>query len=100
MLPDNDMSIWHPVSLAGHLKDAGHVTQFRGAVNTRPEPKMREEFEFSVGSKVRITSGPFQRFTGTITEIDQQSRLVKVKLDIFGRPQPIEFSFSDIVTEG
>jgi transcriptional antiterminator NusG len=61
---------------------------------------MSEEFKCSVGSKVRITSGPFQRFTGTITEIDQQSRLVKVKLDIFGRPEPLEFKFSDVVAEG
>src|SRR6266576_4162350 len=63
------------------------------------EPVMSEEFELSVGSKVRITSGPFQRFTGTITEIDQQSRLVKVQIDIFGRPEPVEFNFSDIVKE-
>jgi transcription termination/antitermination protein NusG len=61
---------------------------------------MNKEFEFSVGSIVRITSGPFQRFTGTITEIDQQSRLVKVEIDIFGRPEPMEFRFSDIVREG
>lgn len=61
---------------------------------------MNEEFEFSAGSRVRITSGPFQRFTGTITEIDQQSRLIKVEIDIFGRPEPMEFRFSDIVKEG
>jgi transcriptional antiterminator NusG len=53
----------------------------------------------SIGSKVRITSGPFQRFTGTITEIDQQSRRVKVKVDIFGRPQPVELNFADIISE-
>lgn len=60
---------------------------------------MREESEFSVGSRVRITAGPFQRFTGTITEIDQQSGRVKVKVDIFGRPQPVELDFADIVAE-
>jgi transcription antitermination factor NusG len=58
-----------------------------------------EKFELSVGSKVRITAGPFQRFTGTITAIDQQSRRVKVKVDIFGRPQPVELDFADIVAE-
>lgn len=58
-----------------------------------------EKFEFSIGSKVRITSGPFQRFTGTITEIGQQSRRVKVKVDIFGRPQPVELNFADIISE-
>ncbi len=73
---------------------------FERQQNTTTATNMSEEFEFSVGSKVRITSGPFQSFTGTISEIDQQSRLVKVKLDIFGRPEPLEFSFSDIVAEG
>jgi len=58
-----------------------------------------EKFELSVGSKVRITAGPFQRFTGTITKIDQQSRRAEVKVDIFGRPEPVELNFADVVAE-
>jgi len=60
---------------------------------------MSREDELSVGGKVRIKAGPFQSFTGTITEIDKHRQLVCVKIDIFGRPEAVEGNFSDIATE-
>jgi transcriptional antiterminator NusG len=60
---------------------------------------MSQEYEFSVGTKVRIKAGPFHNFTGTITEIDKDRSLLKVKIDIFGRPEPVEFTFSDVARE-
>ncbi len=60
---------------------------------------MSHKYEFSVGGKVRIKAGPFQNLTGTITEIDKNRALVKVKIDIFSRPEPVEFNFSDLATE-
>jgi transcription termination/antitermination protein NusG len=60
---------------------------------------MSREDESSVGCKVRIKAGPFQDFTGTVVEIDKHRKLVKVKIDIFGRPEPAEFNFAEVATE-
>jgi transcriptional antiterminator NusG len=60
---------------------------------------MSREDEFSVGGKVRIKAGPFQDFTGTVVEIDKHRKLVKVKIDIFGRPEPDELKFAEVATE-
>ena len=60
---------------------------------------MSREDEFSVGAKVRIKVGPFQDFTGTIVEVDKPRKLVKVKINIFGRQEPAEFNFSEVATE-
>jgi transcriptional antiterminator NusG len=57
---------------------------------------MNRKFSYSVGETVRIKVGPFQAFTGRIEEIDEKRAILKVKVSIFGRPQPIELGFLDV----
>jgi len=57
---------------------------------------MNPKFSYSVGEMVRIKVGPFQAFTGRIEEIDQHKGILKVKVSIFGRPQPVELRFLDV----
>ena len=49
-----------------------------------------------LGDAVRIVSGPFVSFTGTIEGLNQVKSLLKVKVAIFGRNDPIKISFSDV----
>ena len=58
------------------------------------ESKKRQIFR--LGDTVRILSGPFVAFTGKIEGINQARALVKVKVSIFGRPDPIKLKFSDV----
>jgi transcriptional antiterminator NusG len=57
---------------------------------------MRPKYEFSTDDKVRIKVGPFQNFTGRVVEIDQEKGLLRVKVDIFGRSQPVEVTFLEV----
>ena len=57
---------------------------------------MDGKYEFSMGEKVRIKVGPFQAFTAEVIAINPQDRILKVKVDIFGRTQPIELGFLDV----
>jgi transcription termination/antitermination protein NusG len=49
---------------------------------------------YRLGDVVRIKSGPFSNFKGTIEGINQSKSLLKVKLDIFGRTDAIKVDFS------
>ena len=51
---------------------------------------------FRLGDTVRILSGPFVSFTGRIEGINQAKALLKVKVSIYGRDNPIKLSFSDV----
>ena len=51
---------------------------------------------FRLGDPVRIMSGPFVSFTGTIEGINQSKALLKVKVEIYGRDQPVRLSFGDV----
>lgn len=57
---------------------------------------MTRKFEFSIGETVRIKTGPFQNFTGEVVEINQQHGMLRVRVEIFGRTQPIELTFLDV----
>lgn len=56
---------------------------------------MKENESFAVGDMVRIRTGPFQAFTGRVEEVDELTAVLQVKVDIFGRPAPIELQFAD-----
>ena len=51
---------------------------------------------FRLGDTVRIMSGPFASFTGTIEGINQSKTLLKVKVAIYGRSKPIRLNFADV----
>ncbi len=48
---------------------------------------------FRLGDTVRIVYGPFGSFTGKIEGINQAKSLLKIKVAIFGRVQPLKLSF-------
>jgi len=54
-------------------------------------PKVK--FDFQVGEKVRIGTGPFADFIGTVSEIDQEKAKVRVMVSFFGRETPVELDF-------
>jgi transcription termination/antitermination protein NusG len=56
----------------------------------------RARHEYEMGETVRIKEGPFADFSGQITEINEDQLKVKVEVDIFGRPTPVELEFAQI----
>ena len=54
-------------------------------------PKVK--FDFQVGEKVRIGTGPFADFIGTVAEIDADRAKVRVMVSFFGRETPVELDF-------
>jgi len=57
---------------------------------------MTPRFSYSVGEMVRIKVGAFRAFTGRIEEVNEEKATLKVKVSIFGRPEPVELGFLDV----
>jgi transcriptional antiterminator NusG len=57
------------------------------------------EVQYRVGDPVKVTSGPFNNFSGFIQEMNQEKMKVKVMVSIFGRKTPVELDFSQIELE-
>ncbi len=55
------------------------------------EPKPR--FSFEEGEKVRIIDGPFNDFSGVVETVNEDKKLLKIMVTIFGRATPVEVDF-------
>ena len=53
---------------------------------------------FRLGDTVRILSGPFASFTGKIEGINQAKRLLKVRVEIFGREHRLQLGYAEVET--
>lgn len=51
---------------------------------------------FLVNEMVKITDGPFNDFTGTIEEVNDEKKKLKVIVKIFGRRTPVELNFMQV----
>lgn len=56
----------------------------------------RKPQTFKLGDIVEILSGPFNGFRGKIEGINKAHSLLKVKLIIFGRDEPVKLNFLDV----
>jgi transcriptional antiterminator NusG len=107
-LPDADMGWKTPCS---RIKKIQGVTGFVGTpADRKPQPLSSDEARailqksgeikgerpvrtrqsFSPGEQVKIVDGPFESFTGTIEEVNQEKNKLKVMVGIFGRNTPVE----------
>jgi transcriptional antiterminator NusG len=54
------------------------------------------EIDLKVGEIVRIISGPFADFEGTVTEVSPEKERLKASVSIFGRETPVELAFNQV----
>ena len=54
---------------------------------------------FEKGDQVKVISGPFLDFAGSVEEINEDKQKVKVIVSIFGRPTSIELDFFQVELE-
>ena len=71
--------------------------ELEGIVRRLPE-RRRGPQTFRLGGTVRVLSGPFASFTGKIEGINQAKRLLKVRIEIFGRETPVKFGYAEVET--
>jgi transcriptional antiterminator NusG len=65
-------------------------------VKPEDKKKLKPRLEFEEQESVRVVSGPFANFTGTISEINVDQSKLKVLVNIFGRETPVELGFDQV----
>lgn len=61
--------------------------------------KEKLDIQLNVGDPVKVTSGPFNNFSGNILEVNLEKFKVKVMVSIFGRKTPIELELTQVEKE-
>lgn len=75
------------------------VDRIMGKVDELAEMVSEESVPFAVGEVVKVTDGPFNSFSGTIEEVNEERKKLKVMVKIFGRKTPLELNFAQVVKE-
>lgn len=92
------------------VRNTPGVTGFVGT-GAKPIPLMEDEvnailgaavdearlkIDIEIGRHVRVKTGPFKDFIGTVEEIDAERGKLKVKVNMFGRDTPVELDFGQV----
>ncbi|MDR0830836.1 MAG: transcription termination/antitermination protein NusG [Prevotellaceae bacterium] len=107
--------------MAGHLRNVPNVLGFLGVskpgvyVPTPLRPnevnkllgtvdEIEEKTEeilvpFIIGERVKVMAGPFSGFSGSIEEVNNEKKRLKVMVTIFGRKNPVEIGFMQVEKE-
>ena len=72
------------------------VNKILGVVDESQDSALVMDEPFIVGESVKIIDGPFNTFNGTIDEISEEKKKLKVSVLIFGRKTPVELSFTQV----
>jgi transcriptional antiterminator NusG len=75
------------------------VNRILGRVDEMSEQDASIVEPFIVGESVKVSEGPFQGFSGTIEEVMEDKKKLKVMVKIFGRKTPLELSFMQVEKE-
>ena len=51
---------------------------------------------FNIGENVKVIDGPFNGFTGSIDNVNEEKRKLDVMVKIFGRKTPLELSYMQV----
>ena len=51
---------------------------------------------FTIGESVKVIDGPFNGFTGSIDNVNEEKRKLEVMVKIFGRKTPLELSYMQV----
>lgn len=51
---------------------------------------------FQKGDEIRVTEGPFIDYRGQIEKVVDDSEMLRVNIDIFGRDTQVELEFSQV----
>ena len=70
-----------------------------GKVDELSESDAEMNIKFMVGESIKIIDGPFNSFIGTIGEVNDDKKRLKVSVKIFGRKTPLELSYMQVKKE-
>jgi len=93
------------------VRNTPGVTGFVGS-GSKPIPLMKDEVkailrrmgvdeprtkvDFDIGQNVRVISGPFENFIGSVEEIYPDKGKLRVMVSMFGRETPVELEFGQV----
>ena len=93
--------IWHAITrtrgITGFVGPKGRpLSLTEGEIKAMRLEELKVDTSIKPFDKVEIIDGPFDKFVGTVKEIDIQNSKAKVDIEMFGRITPIDIELANI----
>lgn len=75
------------------------VNRILGTVDVLEGSDAQINVPFIVGETVKVTTGPFNGFTGTVERVIEEKKKLEVMVKIFGRKTPLELGYLEVEKE-
>jgi transcriptional antiterminator NusG len=72
------------------------VNRILGKVDEEMESGEKPDAHFIIGERVKVMDGPFSGFDGTVEEIFEERKKLKVMVKVFGRTTPLELNYVQV----
>jgi transcriptional antiterminator NusG len=72
------------------------VNRLLGKVDELELSKEHVAIPYTVGESIKVIDGPFNGFTGSIEQVNEEKRKLQVMVKIFGRKTPLELSYMQV----
>ena len=72
------------------------VNRLLGKVDELELTKEHISIPYIVGESIKVVDGPFNGFTGSIENVNEEKRKLQVMVKIFGRKTPLELSYMQV----
>ena len=72
------------------------VNRLLGKVDELELTKEHISIPYVIGENIKVVDGPFNGFTGSIENVNEEKRKLQVMVKIFGRKTPLELSYMQV----
>ena len=78
------------------ISEAEAARFFSSREEAAAQPRHKVNVDYEIGDSVKVMSGPFASFIGTVEELDFEKSRVKVSVSIFGRSTPVDLEYGQV----
>lgn len=77
-------------------KEIDEILMRMGEIKKSIHAKTTTTIPFEIGQKVKVIEGPFKDLSGKVEHIDPEKGKVRVKIEIFGMPTPVDLDVMQV----